>query len=149
MSEEIALLHWGGGEPSHANIAGEAENCVEIHASGLYMNDIVCRGERRAVCQRRNTSTSSGEGQRSSTNKSTMEQRWFWPVMVGLAVMGVAVLAGLLIYLGCRVHQKRKVLENTTKLKNDEFKMHKILKTDNVNDDLLFFENSTVSMFVL
>ena len=45
--------------------------------------------------------------------------------------------------------EKRKVLENTTKLKNDEFKMHKILKTDNVNDDLFFFENTTVSMFVL
>jgi len=45
--------------------------------------------------------------------------------------------------------EKRKVLENTRKWKNDESKMHKNLKADNVNDDLLFFENTTVSMFVL
>ena len=45
--------------------------------------------------------------------------------------------------------EKRKVLENTTKLKNDESKMHKTLNSDNVNDDLLFFKSTTFFMFVL
>ena len=34
-------------------------------------------------------------------------------------------------------------------MENDESKMHKILQMDNVNDDLLFFKNTTFLTFIL